>query len=141
MGVLNMVDKKIETIEGIGSSSIEALSKAGITSTEKLLYVCHTKEARMDLAERTGLSESVILNWVNMSDLFRVKGITGHSAELLLASDIDTVQELAEEDAESLCRTMAEVNAEMNLNLQVPSVAAVATWIAQAKELPAIITH
>ncbi len=136
-----MVDKKIETIEGIGSNGIEALSKAGITSTDKLLYVCHTKEARMDLAERTGLSESVILNWVNMSDLFRVKGITGHSAELLLASDIDTVQELAEEDAECLCRKMAEVNTEMNLNFQVPDVAAVTTWIVQAKELPAIITH
>jgi len=136
-----MVDKKIESIEGIGSNGVEALSKAGITSTDKLLYVCHTKDARMSLAEQTGLSESVILNWVNMSDLFRVNGITGHSAELLLASDIDTIQELAEENAECLCRTMAEVNAEMNLGLKLPAAAVVATWIAQAKELPAIVTH
>ncbi len=136
-----MTDRKIESIEGIGSNSIEALSKVGITSTGKLLYVCHTKEARMDLAERTGLSESVILNWVNMSDLFRINGITGHAAELLLAADIDTVQELAEEDAENLCCKMIEVNAELNLNLQVAAVTAVEIWIAQAKELPAIITH
>ncbi len=136
-----MVDRKIESIEGIGSNGIEALSRAGITSTGKLLNICHTKEARMDLAERTGLSESVILNWVNMSDLFRINGITGHMAELLLAADIDTIQELAEEDAESLCRKMHEVNGERGLNLQIPAVTAVAVWIAQAKELPAIITH
>ncbi len=136
-----MAHKKIEHIEGIGSSGIEALSRVGITSTDKLLYVCHTKDARMDLAEQTGLSESVILNWVNMSDLFRVKGITGHSAELLLACDVDTVQELAEEEAESLCRKMSEVIAEMKLELRPPSVATVAQWIAQAKELPPIVTH
>ncbi len=136
-----MADKKIESIEGIGSSGIEALTKAGITSTGKLLYVCHTKEARMDLAERTGLSESVILNWVNMSDLFRVRGITGHAAELLLAVDVDTVQELAEQEAESLCRAMRETNDELKLNLEVPDAATVSIWIAQAKELPAIITH
>ncbi len=136
-----MVDKNSEFIQRIGSTALEALSKAGITSIDKLLYVCHTKEARMTLAERTGLSESVLLNWVNMSDLFRVNGITGDFAELLLAADVDTIQELAEEEAESLCRKMAEVNAEMGLNLPVPEVATVASWIGQAKALPPIITH
>ncbi len=136
-----MVDKNIEFIRRIGSTALEALSEAGITSIDKLLDACHTKEARMTLAERIGLSESVLLNWVNMSDLFRVNGITGDFAELLLAADVDTIQELAEEEAEALCRKMAEVNAEMGLNLPVPDVAAVTSWIAQAKTLPPIITH
>ncbi len=136
-----MTHKKIEFIEGIGANGIEALSRVGITSTDKLLYVCHTKDARMNLAEQTGLSESVILNWVNMSDLFRIKGITGDAAELLLACDVDTVQELAEEEAESLCRKMAEVIAEMKLELESPAVSTVKRWISQARELPPIVTH
>ena len=51
------------------------------TTTLKLPDKLKTRIAR--LAKQTGISESVILKWVNMADLFRVKGIGKQYSELL----------------------------------------------------------
>jgi predicted flap endonuclease-1-like 5' DNA nuclease len=47
------------------------------------------------LAETTGMEESKILTFVNHADLIRIKGIGPQFAELLEASGVDTVKELA----------------------------------------------
>ena len=60
-----------------------------------------TAKGRKELAEKTGISESVILKWVNMADLFRVKGIGKQYAGLLEKAGVDTVKELRTRRASS----------------------------------------
>ncbi len=133
--------KRIESIEGIGPSMGAALRDAGIGSVEKMLELCCDKKGRVAIANKTQISETRILKWVNMADLFRINGIASQYAELLEGAGVDTVKELRNRNAENLTAKMNSVNAEKNLVRRTPSVTVVNAWIEQAKELPPKVTH
>lgn len=127
---------KLGEIEGIGESYELKLKEAGIGSIEALLEACAQKKDRDTLAAKAGISEKLILKWTNHADLFRIKGIAGEYAELLEASGVDTVIELATRKPENLAAKMAEVNEVKKLVRQVPSAKQVADWVDQAAKLP-----
>ncbi len=132
---------KIEEIEGIGAAYAEKLQAAGVNTTEKLLEKGATRKGREELAEATGISEKLILKWVNHSDLFRIKGIAGQFAELLEAAGVDTVKEFRHRVAANLQPKLVEVNEEKNICNRVPSVTELEKMIAQAKELDPVVTY
>ncbi len=136
-----MANKKIQEIEGIGPALGEKFEAAGVKDTDTLLEKGCTKAGRKALAEGTGLSESRILTFVNMADLFRISGVAGEYAELLVAAGVDTVKELKTRNAANLAEKLAEVNAEKKLTRKVPSAKTVEGWVAQAAELPGVIEH
>ncbi|TLU86196.1 MAG: DUF4332 domain-containing protein [Chlorobium sp.] len=132
---------KISEIEGIGESYAAKLQAAGIPTVESLLEKGAAPAGRKELAESTGISEKLILKWVNHADLFRLKGVGGDFAELLEVSGVDTVPELAQRNAGNLHGKMAEVNEARNLAGRIPSMSEVESWIAQAKGLTRKVTH
>lgn len=132
---------KIIEIEGIGTAYARQLEEAGVRTTEDLLKECATPRGRAALAEKTGISPKLILKWTNHADLFRIKGVAGQFAELLEASGVDTVKEFAHRVAANLQPKLARVNEEKNLCNRVPSLSEVERMIAQAKELPPVITY
>ncbi|MDI9434295.1 MAG: DUF4332 domain-containing protein [Planctomycetota bacterium] len=136
-----MAQYKIEDVEGIGPTYGEKLRAAGISNTDQLLVAGKTKKGRVELAEKTGISETLILKWVNMVDLYRVKGIGSEFSELLEASGVDTVKELKHRVPANLAQKMADVNAQKKLTRRVPTEAIVAEWIEQAKTLPAAVEY
>lgn len=136
-----MANQKIEEIEGIGASYSAKLKEAGVADTDTLLERACAKTGRKTLAEATGLSEKLILKWVNMADLFRVKGIGSEYAELLECAGVDTVKELATRNAANLATKCAEVNEEKKLTRRVPTEAAMDDWVEQAKALDPKVTH
>lgn len=136
-----MANLKIDEIEGIGPAYAEKLSAAGISNTDTLLERCCEKGGRSKLAEETGISETLILKWTNMADLFRIKGVAGEYAELLECAGVDTVKELATRNAENLAAKLNEVNDEKKLTRRTPNDAAVKDWVEQAKALPGKISH
>ncbi len=132
---------KLTKIEGIGESYAAKLTSAGITSLENLLETGGTRKGRGELAAKTGISEKLILNWVNRADLMRVKGISTQYADLLEAAGVDTVPELAQRNPENLAAKMAAVNEAKKLVRQLPSVTQVSEWVKLAKTMPRAITH
>ena len=74
---------KIAKIEGIGPTYAQKLIVAGITTTDELLDAGATPQGREQLAEKTGISETLILEWVNLADLFRIKGVGEEYSDLL----------------------------------------------------------
>ncbi len=132
---------KLSEIEGIGNAYAVKLENAGITSIENLLKTCCEKKARKKLAADTGISEKLILNWVNRADLSRVKGVSTQYADLLECAGVDTIPELAQRNAENLQAKMAEVNNEKNLVRKVPTNSQVQDWVSQAKEMPRVVNH
>jgi predicted flap endonuclease-1-like 5' DNA nuclease len=131
-----MANYKVEEIEGIGPAMGEKLRSAGITTTDKLLENTKTKKQRQDLAEKSGISEKLILKFANMADLFRINGVGQEYAELLEAAGVDTVPELAQRNAENLFAKMEEVNEKKKLTRRSPSLKEVEKWVAEAKALP-----
>ncbi len=128
-------------IEGIGPAFQEKLAKAGITTVEGLLKEGASKKGRTAIAVISGIDEGIILDWVNMADLFRIKGIAGQFAELLLAAGVDTVKELATRNAENLHVKLEEVNTTKRLTRIVPAIEKVADFVNQAKNLDQVVTH
>ena len=136
-----MANKKIEEIEGIGPATGEKLRAAGVKDTDSLLERGCTRDGRKSLAEACGLSESQILKFVNMSDLFRIKGVGGEYAELLECAGVDTVKELGTRNAANLAQKLAEVNAEKKLTRRTPTSEQVEDWVRQAGGLPGMVEH
>ncbi|MEM5868137.1 MAG: DUF4332 domain-containing protein [Candidatus Aenigmatarchaeota archaeon] len=127
---------KIEEIEGIGPKYAEKLMEVGIKTTDDLLNVGGTRKGRRELAEKTGISEKLILEWVNLADLFRIKGIGEEYSDLLEEAGVDTVVELSKRDPENLHAKILEVNEEKKLVRKPPTLEQVKNWIEQAKKLP-----
>lgn len=132
---------KIEEIEGIGPAYREKLVAAGIDTTDELLAAGGGKKGRGELAEKTGISETLILEWVNRADLFRLKGVGKQYSDLLEASGVDSVPELAQRNAANLAKKMEEVNEAKNLCNRAPSESEVSDWIEQAKGMERAVTH
>ncbi|MBQ8082388.1 MAG: DUF4332 domain-containing protein [Clostridia bacterium] len=132
---------KIDKIEGIGAVYAEKLNAVGIKSVEDMLAACKTKKDRVALAEKSGITETLILKWANHADLFRIKGVAGQYSELLEAAGVDTVVELANRKPENLTKKMEEVNEEKHLVRSVPVLKMVTKWVAQAKELPRMLEY
>lgn len=128
-------------IEGIGEKYATKLHKAGVTSTNSLLEKGASPAGRKEIAQKTGLSESLILEWVNRVDLYRIKGIGSEYSDLLEASGVDTVVELSKRKADSLYGKMIEVNEAKKKVRKFPTLAQVEDWIAQAKGMPRIISY
>ncbi|MEM2940012.1 MAG: DUF4332 domain-containing protein [Thermoproteota archaeon] len=127
---------KIEKIEGIGPAYAQKLVEAGIKTTDDLLKAGATVEGRKQLAEKTGVSETLILEWVNLADLFRIKGIGEEYSDLLEEAGVDTVVELATRDPVNLHAKIIEINKEKKLVRRPPSLTQVKNWVKQAKKLP-----
>lgn len=132
---------KLSEIEGIGEAYSAKLKEAGITSLEDLLKKCCDKKGRKEIAGKSGISEKLVLNWANRADLSRIKGVSTQYADLLECAGVDTVPELAQRNPENLQLKMSEINDEKDLVYRVPTTSQVQDWVAQAKELPRVITH
>ncbi|MBC7315374.1 MAG: DUF4332 domain-containing protein [Chloroflexi bacterium] len=132
---------KLDRIEGIGATYAAQLAEAGVNSIEALLEKGATPKGRQELAEKTGISPKLILEWVNLADLFRIKGIGEEYSDLLEEAGVDTVVELAQRNPENLYRALAETNRAKKLVRRLPSQEQVADWVAQAKALPRVVEY
>jgi predicted flap endonuclease-1-like 5' DNA nuclease len=133
---------RIIDIEGIGPEYKQRLKEqAGITTTEALLKSCTTPEQREELAMRVGVSPKLILEWANLADLFRIKGVGEEYSDLLEEAGVDTVVELAQRNPENLYTALQETNDEKLLVRRMPALGQVRDWVAQAKNLPRLLTY
>jgi predicted flap endonuclease-1-like 5' DNA nuclease len=128
-------------VEGIGGVYGEKLKTAGIATTGALLKEGATPAGRKKIEKATGIGHKLILKWTNHVDLYRIKGVQKQYAELLEASGVDTIIELAKRDPTHLLPKMVATNEKKNLVRKLPTQKQVADWVAQAKKLPRVITY
>ena len=100
-----------------------------------------TPAGRKQIAEASGVSDKLILEWVNRVDLARIKGVGSEYADLLEASGVDTVVELSKRVPENLLKKMEEVNTAKKLVRKMPVLSQVTDWVDQAKKLPRVISY
>jgi len=134
---MNIVD-----VEGIGPVFAEKLSAAGVSTTDALLNRGATTAGRSALAAETGISEAMLLKWVNHVDLMRIPGVGSEYADLLEAAGVDSAAELAQRNAANLAITFQELDAARpNTVRRVPSEDTVRGWIAEADKLAKVVSH
>jgi predicted flap endonuclease-1-like 5' DNA nuclease len=131
----------INTIEGIGPSHTKKFAELGVTTVEHLLKAGATPKGRKDLATKTGFHEHHLLKWVNQADLFRIKGVGRQYAELLQASGVDSVKELAQRKPDHLHEKLKTSNETKRQVHIVPNLTSLTNWIAEAKKLPRVVSY
>ena len=133
---------KIEDVEGIGGTYATKLQEVGIHTTDDLLMAGGPATNRAKVAEMTGISEKLILEWVNHADLMRIPGVGSEYADLLEAAGVDSPAELVQRNAANLAITFQELDAARpNTTRRTPSQATVEEWIAAAKTLGSSVAH
>ena len=131
----------IVDVEGIGAKYAQKLKAAGISTTEALLKKGATPAGRKELAAKSGISDTLILEWVNHVDLYRIKGVGSEYSDLLEEAGVDTVVELAQRKAANLLEKMVAVNNAKKLVRRMPVLSQVEDWVSQAKKLPRIVSY
>ena len=132
---------KIIDIEGIGPVYAEKFIAIGVKTVERLLKEGATPKGRQDLADKTGISRTLILEWVNHADLYRIKGVAEEYSDLLEEAGVDTVPELAQRNPENLYAALVEINKAKKLVRKLPSPRQVADWVEQAKHMDRVIQY
>jgi predicted flap endonuclease-1-like 5' DNA nuclease len=128
-------------VEGIGPSYKKKLKGVGISTTDALLEAGATPKGRKELAAKTGIGDALILEWVNLSDLYRIKGVGSEYSDLLEEAGVDTVVELGKRVAKNLFEKMVEINTKKKLVRKMPTEAQVGDWVDQAKKLQRKVSY
>jgi predicted flap endonuclease-1-like 5' DNA nuclease len=126
---------KLTDVEGIGPTYAAKLKACNVATQEQLLEKGGKPAGRRALIKESGISDKLILKWINRADLARVKGIGGEYADLLECAGVDTVPELAQRNGSNLHAKMTEVNEQKKLVRSMPSEAQVQKWVAEAKTM------
>lgn len=113
---------KIIDIEGIGPASAKKLAASGVGTTGRLLKVAAHSAGRKDLAKQAEVTTKQVLEWVNRADLMGVSGVGSQCIDLLEASGVDTMIQLAQRNAQNLSEKMAD-------------------WVAQAAKMSRVVSH
>ncbi len=131
----------LDTIEGVGPVYREKLRAAEVRGVMTLLRRGATPEGRKKIAEESGISEELILEWINRVDLMRIPGVGRQYSDLLEKAGVDTVMELARRNPENLYQKLVEVNREAWAVRRLPSRKDVRRWVEEAAKLPRIVTY
>ena len=132
---------KLETIEGIGPVYADKLRAAKIATIEALLDAGATPGGRQQLESRSGIGHALILEWVNLADLMRIKGIGEEYSDLLEEAGVDTVRELRNRVPEHLYEALVSTNEAKRLVRRLPTLGMVRDWVQQAKSLPPKVVY
>ena len=128
-------------IEGIGEKYATKLKMVGISTTDTLLDRGSTPQGREEIAKKSGITKTLILEWVNLADLFRIKGVGEEYSDLLEEAGVDTVVELAQRNPNNLYEAVVKVNKKKKLVRKLPTQGQVSDWVKQAKKLPRVLKY
>ena len=140
-GANGSVSKGIVDVDRIGAIHAQKLINSGVGTTEQLIARSSTPTGREELSKATGIPSTLLLHWVNYADLMRIVGVEESYSELLEATGVDSVFELAHCDADKLHARMSEVNTRRQYVQRLPSVEDVVSWIENSKRPPHIVSQ
>jgi hypothetical protein len=105
---------KIKEFIGISSDTVSKLEKTGIKDTVGLFEWVKTHKSRKELANKSGISDSVILELTKLTDLSRIKWVGATFARMLYDAGIDTAEKASKADYVELHKMIHTINKERN---------------------------
>ena len=126
---------RIDQVAGISHKDATKLRKAGVRTSKGLIEAAADRKGRTDLAASTGIDSKDIQQWVNHSDLLRVKGVGAEYAELLVAAGVDTLRDLRRRNPTALLAKIIGLNGNARVVQRLPTESMVEVWIEAAKDL------
>src|SRR3970040_1946228 len=126
---------RIDQVAGIGHKEATKLRKAGVRTSKGLIDAAGDRKGRNELAAATGLDPRHIQQWVNHSDLLRLKGVGAEYAELLVAAGVDTLRDLRRRNPTALLAKIIGLNGDSKVVPRLSPESMVEGWIEAARGL------
>jgi len=118
-----------------------ALKARSITTCDQLLAVAGQFDDRAALAHAARIAPDQLTELVRRADLARVKGVGTVFGRMLEDLGIGEVAKLAHQKPGRLHARLHRYNAASQLARRSPTADEVADWIAQARQLPILVTY
>lgn len=143
---VDAVADAVEEVQEEEAAEVEIITLAALLDAEEdpgpsLLELGATAHGRTELGDATGLDEHTIMTAVEKQDLMRIDGVGIVYADLLHASGVASIPDLARRNPANLTVKMTAVNASEQITEDMPGEEQVADWVKQAGELPAAVEH
>jgi len=129
----------LNKINSLKKDHIESLLKLGIKYNGELLIECSTKIKRIELLEKTKISEKDLNNMLCISDLMRKVGIKEIKAILFMQFGIRSLYELGQKDPILFQDEIKKRIEKYNINRAIPTEKEIRSDISWAKIYPRII--
>jgi predicted flap endonuclease-1-like 5' DNA nuclease len=126
-------------IKGIGPGYMAKLRTAGIESVEDLRAAGTTPAKRAALGKQVDRNESIILRWVQIADLMRIKGVGTQQSTLLWEAGIKTPADLPLQQPSHLLLLLRKINEEKRIVKKLPPSKQLTAWVEEARNLPVLI--
>jgi predicted flap endonuclease-1-like 5' DNA nuclease len=128
------------SLPGFLKSEAQKLESIGLTAPLLVLRGGASEQSRQAIANKAGIDPSSVLQWVNFSDLLRIKGLQPNNAQALMEVGVSSINDLANVDPPDLYEWMRSQAATSGSVFTAPIFEQVKNWVKQAKELPRIVT-
>lgn len=132
---------RIRDFRGVNEDYVSKLEAVGIRDVEQMRQRGATPAQRADLAEKTGVPEESIIEFVKLSDLARLPGVKAIRARLYYDSGIDTLEKMAKWDPEAMRLMLIEFVEKTGFDGIAPLPKEAANSVKVAAELPKIIEY
>jgi hypothetical protein len=120
---------KLSDFPGINPQAIRKLDQIKITNTRALFPHVLTRRSRSAFAETNQIDPEDILELTRLTDVARLKWVGPKFARLLIESEYDTVEKIADSDYEELDLALARVNAEKRIYKGVIGLEDLKQWV------------
>ncbi len=125
----------LNEIKDIEESTLAKLRALNINTTKDLWKFCNSEDAVYDLAEKIAVEDFAIQRWVSISQLLRIANIEADDAVLLEATEIYSLEDLANQKPVRLGEKLKKNNQRENILSEIPSEEKLSGWIEHAQHI------
>ncbi len=131
---------RLRGFRGVNPEHVARLEALGIRTTEQLLARGATQPERTSLARLADIPEDTVLELVKLSDLARLPGVKGIRARLYYEAGIDSIEKMAEWEPEALRLMVAQYVERTGFEGVPPLPKEVSSTVANARQLPKVVS-
>lgn len=131
----------ISKLRGVPAIVRMKLKSQRVTTCAQLLTVAAAASARSTLAAATGIDRGVLLTLVRRADMARIRGIGTVFGLMLEQLGVVDIERLARQKPATLHMALRRYNLEERLARRSPTLEEVESWIADAGQLPVMVTY
>lgn len=141
IGMQSVKKTKLKDFLGVNRQHVQAVKAIGITTAEQMLDAGKTREDRQKLAGKTDVPLDSILELVKLSNLARIIGLGKKRARLYHNAGLDTLDKIAEWDAEEMRQMLIEFVDSTGFDGSAPTPSEAAFTVHLARYLPRIVEY
>ncbi len=131
----------LQDFPGVNPDVVRKLRKIGIKNTEQLFPNVLTPEDRREFAKRNQIEPEAILELTKLTDVARTKWVGPKFARLLIETEYDTVEKVANSNCQELYLALVRVNDERGIYKGKFGAEDMRLWVNSVQDVPRVIQY